>query len=263
MEEEHRNQTTILGENINQNSDENTNQDNIADKAAEKDYLAELIGEGKKFSTIEDAAKALAKKAAHADSFIETLKNEKRALEAELTGAKKVEDILDALNINNKSEEKEDSFETNKFSEDNLRKEVQRLLNEEKEVEKKKVELDKIKTNQTKSWELLSSEFNGIDNAKEIVKTYIGNDTTKANIINQLGSFKPEELVLFLKAYKNNVPSGSTIGSETKLNISEFEMDSKNKGITWEQAKEIRKKNPKLYRSHKFQKLLHSANFKL
>ena len=61
---------------------ENLAPDNEQD---DKDYLSEYVGEGKQFASIEEAAKALAKKAKHADAFIETLKNEKEE-EKRLTG---------------------------------------------------------------------------------------------------------------------------------------------------------------------------------
>ena len=53
------------------------------DEAAitEETFITENIGEGKRWANSEEALKELAKKAIHADRFIDTLKAEKHELE--------------------------------------------------------------------------------------------------------------------------------------------------------------------------------------
>lgn len=249
------NTTTVLGEDINSNSEDNQNTNqNLADQANTEDYLADLVGEGKKYSSMEEAAKALAKKAAHADTFIETLKTEKRTLEEQLSSARKVDDILAALNNTDESQQVINEETVEQKPQQDIKEIVVGLLKEKEDEVKQKQELDKIKINQNKTWELLTKEFNGIDNAKLAVREYINNDSTKANIINQLGSYQPEELVKFLKSQKSD--SFNPTVESTKRSVSEFET---NIGLTWSKAKQVKKENPKLYRSHKFQQMLHKA----
>lgn len=59
-----------------------------------KNYLEELVGEGKKFSS----AEALAKSKAEADQFIERLKLENSGIRQELNSRVKMEEFLDKLN---------------------------------------------------------------------------------------------------------------------------------------------------------------------
>lgn len=62
----------------------------------DKDYLTELVGEGKKFKTPAE----LARGKYEADQFIERLKREQAALREELNSRKRLEDIADLLSPN-------------------------------------------------------------------------------------------------------------------------------------------------------------------
>ena len=63
--------------------------------------IEELVGEGKKYRSVEDLAKAYK----NADQFIETLKTEKRTLEEQYHDAiaknRSIEEIIEALNKQN------------------------------------------------------------------------------------------------------------------------------------------------------------------
>jgi hypothetical protein len=261
--------TTVLGENLETKESEQTATQTTdstvleSNQTSDTDYLSALVGEGKKYSTTEEAAIALAKKAVHADQFIETLKTEKHTLEGQISSAKKVEDILELLNkeadgistISTVLEDIKPNAQEN--GDEDVKATVARIL---KEKEKEAATADKlkvIKENQEKSWNLLAESMGGdLDSAKLAVKDYIGEDTVRAEIINQLGSHKPEELVRFIKAQKSATTLGTTT-SPTKLTVSEFEVG--NSILTWSKAREVKKENLKLYKSHKFQQLLHSA----
>lgn len=81
----------------------------LASHASDKEFsyeafVQENVGEGKKYKTAEEALEALAKKAAHADTFIETLKLEKKGVETEkeqlaarLAEATKIDDLMAIL----------------------------------------------------------------------------------------------------------------------------------------------------------------------
>lgn len=59
----------------------------------QSEMVAALVGEGKKYKTVDDLAKAYI----NADGFIETLKAENRELKERVTAAKTVDDVLDRL----------------------------------------------------------------------------------------------------------------------------------------------------------------------
>jgi predicted kinase len=60
---------------------------------AQAEMVAALVGEGKKYKTVDDLAKAYV----NADSFIETLKAENRELKEKVTAARTVDEVLDRL----------------------------------------------------------------------------------------------------------------------------------------------------------------------
>jgi hypothetical protein len=257
--------TTILGENLETEEQTATQQtDNttqVSDQTETVDYLSTLVGEGKKFSTAEEAVAALAKKAVHADQFIETLKAEKTDLETQMGSAKKVEDILDILNKESDTGFNTQTFETTlsndrsgEDSEEDVGTAVARILKEREEASATATKLKTIKENQDKSWEMLTESLGDLDTAKLAVKNYIEGDIVKAEIINQLGSHKPSELVKFIKSQMNTKDPSTT--TTTRRTVSEFDTNS---SLTWSKAREVKKDNPKLYKSHKFQSLLHSA----
>lgn len=71
------------------------NSDNYdhVDDTGDKDYVAQLVGDGKKFKD----ANALAKGKMQADLFVQKLLAEKRDLEARLTNTQSVEDLIKSL----------------------------------------------------------------------------------------------------------------------------------------------------------------------
>lgn len=252
-------ETTILGEDLSKPSDETVTETPEsfveAQTEQEADYLASLVGEGKKYKTVEEAAKALAKKAVHADQFIETLKTEKQTLEEQISGAKKVEDILALLRQDPEPAaqyQEQTTQETPKASEqaEDVRTAVERLLKEKEEAARTEAEVKKVKENQGKSWEMLASAYGSLDAAKAIVGEYIGGDSVKADVVNKLGSYNPDELVKFMKAQKS-APVANT-SNPSRLNLGEF--DQSGGKMTWDFAQKVKKENPKLYHSHSFQR---------
>lgn len=70
------------------NNDTGTGNDNSGD------YMGQLVGEGKKYATVEEAVKALA----HAQTFIETLKSDNAHLKNELQSRITMEEFLERQN---------------------------------------------------------------------------------------------------------------------------------------------------------------------
>lgn len=77
-------------------TDENplfTNTTNNQEEDTGKDLFAELVGEGKKYKTAQDAAKAIIEK----DRYIAQLQSENHQVRSSLAGEKKIEDFLNQM----------------------------------------------------------------------------------------------------------------------------------------------------------------------
>lgn len=245
--------TTVLGEEMStegNNPQATTDNQSMADQSSQEDYLSLYVGEGKKYSTVEEAAKALAKKAINADKHIEKIQQENEQLRQEQLKAKSVDDILAALNKEEQQKEPEqvvvNQDQPEGLSVDNLDSWYeQRKAQEAKEAEEAK-KVETIKANQNKAWELLSSKVEGLDNAKEVVKQYIGKDPSKADIVNNLGSSDPEAFVKFILAVKQDGVQYSS--DDGTVNMPAMP----DQGLTWSKVKQMEKDNPKLKKDRKW-----------
>jgi hypothetical protein len=240
--------TTILGEEF-----ETTSTDHQSDV----DHLAELVGEGKKYASVEE----LAKSAAHAQRHIETLEIENQGYEIELekarTAATTTEEILAAL----KTQAPATTTEQDPVGGEGLTAETVAQLVEQKLAAKETeaseaVRLAAVKQNQTKSWELLDGHFGNRDEATKAMKAYIGDDSGRREVVNQLGGKDPAALLSVLKEFKPETTMPAVSG-DTEVNLG---FDSGGKQLTWTDAKKLKKDNLKLYNSPQFQaQLLASA----
>jgi len=117
-----------------------------------------------------------------------------------------------------------------------------------------------IKTNQQKAWDLLSKPeaFGSIENAKLAISKYIGDDNSRADIINKLGGYDPAGLSTFLKA---NTTATNVSFSDDDGAISMPITQSTGK-LTWDKVKAAEKENPKLKKDRKWQAFV-SANLEL
>jgi len=231
-------------------------------------FAAENIGEGKKYATTEEAFGALSKKAAHQDTFIETLKLEKEGVEREkgdlenrLKEAKTVDDLLKAV-TDPETETPTGGGNSAQVSKEQITTIVTDLLKAEKEATAVQSQTAVLNANRDKAFESLSKSaeeggFGSEANAKEAILRYVGDDKTKADLINRMGAYQPDSVAGFLKLQLNNSNKMEGLhGSE----MSVTEEHNHNKGkLTWAQAQKIRKENPKLYRSREFQMQLHHS----
>lgn len=216
----------------------------------EQDYLAEFVGEGKKYSTVEDAAKALAKKAVNSDQFIETLKSEKEELrrqyEESLTRSRTVEDILSAMQEKPVVEEPMQQDSKGPVSIDEVLAEIERRNQERVAKETKQKAL-------ADAWDKMSETFGGLDQAKIVVKDYIGNNEARKVLVNTMAVADPEGLVRLLNAKKQDTTFMDDMPSKT------IDTTSAPTGkLTWDIARQVKKDNPKLYNSRAFQQRMHT-----
>lgn len=242
-------ETTILGQPLD---------DAGIDDQLNTDPLAELVGEGKKYATVED----LAKGALHAQQFIETLKVEKHGVETELEQAKlatkTTEEILAALNKDTSTPPA--GSDQPPVNEGLTPEAIAELVKEQlaaKDTEAVQAEkLNKIKQNQVKSWEVLEKHFGSKAEAQRIMKSYVGSNDDRRSVVEQLGGYDPTALLNVLKEHKPNTIMPSVSG-DTELNLG---FDGGAKTLTWTDAKKLKRDNIKIYNSPQFQaQLLASA----
>ena len=246
---------TVLGETVEPAELTTPTNTSSADRQSEQDYLSEWVGEGKKYASLEEAAKALAKKAVNADTFIEVLKREKADMEAELRKAKTMEQIVAELRRQEEPTSTNTSVKTPP-----IRDEVIAVLKDyeaqklQEQADKQRVE--QARQNQTKFWDALTAKVGGDrELAKRLVVNYIGSDQTKRETINMIGATDPDALLVMITSKPETVQflqgaGGGTVGSSGTTSTDT---------LTWSQAQKLRKENPEVYKSRAFQQKLHLA----
>lgn len=265
----------VFGQNLNSDNDEGlAGQIGDADNFSYEDFVQENVGEGKKYATPEEALSELAKKAVHADTFIETLKLEKKGVEtekeqlaAQLADAKKVDDLLELLTQDPNSQNNNGSAQINEANDNTAQPQVinkeeitsmvRDLLHAEKQAEATEASKVVQQGNQDKAWNSLVTAYGGEKAAKQALRAYIGDDKNRADIINRMGSHQPDSVVEFVKLQVKDVPVVSGAGDSALTTPENMNPDSGQ--LTWKKVQQIRKDDPKLYRDRKFQMQVHQA----
>ena len=206
--------------------------------------VTELVGEGKKYKTVDELAKAYK----NADQFIETLKTEKRTVEEQyhdaLAKSRSVEEILAALN-ETKTTIVEKPTQTQVPVD--VRGEVDKVLAERETAAR-------VKATAEASWNELAKLYGDLDKARVAVTEYVGGDPVKAKLVETLGSTNPAEMVKFMSSMKKPIETFTDDGSASKADPNGIPA-----ALTWKLAKDVKKNNPRLFNSMKFQKALHDA----
>lgn len=246
---------TVLGEDLNdakvETPDEETPPTDV------KEYLSELVGEGKKYKTEEDLAKAYS----NADNFIETLKSEKRELEAKMEKSKTIEDVLKAINTPESTPEPGISPEPTPIepaavpepaSEEDISDKIERVLAHKEKI---KTELDNVDS----AWADLDKAYGGRAKAKIAVREFINGDENVKKALDLLGKTNPTKLVEIVTATKKSSVSFID-NNENSQSLNEGVLIGDSNTITWDQVKQIKEKDPKLYNSKAFKQMLHKAD---
>lgn len=132
---------------------EDTNLDGLSTE--DKDYLNELVGDGKKFKTVQD----LAKGKVTSDNFIERLKTELSELRTQLRSRKTVEELLadknsrnvDTTSDNNQQDTGE-NVNTGAPSLKDLESLLDRKLTEKEQLTARQRNLDQVKNTLIDNW---------------------------------------------------------------------------------------------------------------
>lgn len=256
-----------MGLTDNFNKDHNTQpeqgEENSQPENNSADYFEKYVGEGKKFSSPEEAVRALGKKADHADSFIEELKKEKRVLEDQykevLSKVRTQEEIFEA--IYSKEDSPKNSFDSleddkpsepsnNQMSQEDIanlveRKFVERMSQQEAET--------KLKT----TMDNLIETFGSKEEVQTRINDFVGDSDEKKSVLDTLALADPEKLVLLLNSgTKESVNFAREGGSDLP---NKNNGDSKEGELTWSMAKKIRQENPSYFSSIEFQRRLNNA----
>jgi hypothetical protein len=252
------NETVIAGDQEQQKQELTQEEQSFVDSASNSSeldsYLNLYVGEGKKYKTVADLAKAYA----NADVFIETLKREKREVEEELQAEReKFKSLADVLDVFGKKEvvEKPKQESTPKQTEQNLEEVVRQVL--AKEAQQQEVVKKKQETKQR-----LLEAFGSEDKAAEKINSFIKDNPNKKSVVEILATTDPDALIKLLKDEEGNTQPTQQKQVTPTLGGKSASAGTNTSGvlpITWSEARRIRKENPSYYKTHKFQKMLHEA----
>jgi len=219
----------------------------IQDKDQKEEFLDNLVGEGKKYSSANDLAKAYH----HANLHIDELKSD---LDEYKGGKELLNEVLDEIRNSNPEESTpiaaipQASVETQIQTED-----VAKLVSDEF-LKKEKVTLER--ENVQTSFEKLTAIYGSESNAKAAVAKTIGDDAHIKDTIDRLSLSSPDAMVKFITGVTpaNPLVEGNTPGVDASLApiIGAG-------GLTWAQCREIRKDNPKKYASAEFRQSIEAA----
>lgn len=210
----------------------------------QQDYLSKLVGEGKKYQNTD----ALAKAYLNADEHIKTVLEEKRELEEKYKALelqqRTMDDILSAINPpNNTQPTKEPPSQ-----QVDVAALVDQRVKATLEAEKRAATVQAIQTK-------LVADLGGLEKAKEAITNYTKGDKTKESLLDQLVLADYTAALQIIKGATQPNNDGTNFGTETQRQTTPISTT----GLTWKKCEEVRKKDPKLYNSPKFQRAMHEA----
>lgn len=237
----------------------------VADQAP--NYYELLVGEGKKYADQGNLAKGYANLDAHA----RTLLDEKKVLENQLLEmgqkVKTGEDILAAIKGGGTDDAAHQAAlaaaaaQGQPVSKADVATLVAAALDQRDVKHQQQSEVDQIKANQQATWEKLSKIYGSKDKAKVAVGMYCGDDPVKRDTVRQLGSLNPDALVLIMQtAIKPK-------GEQVDFGVADLGADKVPKKVlpnpvgyfTYAESLDVKKNNPKLYKSRQFQTRIHQS----
>lgn len=226
----------------------------------QESFLDQLVGEGKKFSDVEQ----LAKGKIHADEHAKKLESENETLRSTiLEQTEKMDKYLEYLEKQTKTPTKVDSTTESAVSESNtinsvgdsnniedvIRQTVSSVLSKERQ----EVELNKTKETLSKR---LSDTYGNIDEANRVISQLKEEKPYMKDILNQYALHDPDKLISELTNYKKpkaNQAENPLGDISPVVHTDDFDFVSK------EEWKEVFHKNPKEYNTPEFQARLEKS----
>lgn len=224
--------------------------DNNNNPPEPEDYLAELVGDDKKYKTPSELAKAKV----HADKHIDKLIAEKRELEAKYIAstehAKTIQDIIKELQGGKTNESNSTPQNAPQTSPEDINKIIETKLQEVNAAKMREVQKETLKAK-------LTETFNGDFNlASEAIKKYVNGDSDKLIAIDKLLLSDYDDAVELIKK-KSGIDKASFTDTTSTKKVtmpSNFGI-----GLTWSKCEEVRKNDPRRYKSLEFQTAMHKA----
>jgi hypothetical protein len=203
-------------------------------EAEREEFLNQFVGEGKKYKSVEDLAKAYYNIEKHTEIVKRENEEYRNKLQELQAKEKTVEEILEAVAEQPQVETPQPTIDPNQI-EQLVTKTIEKKTQEQIEQEMR-----------MKSKEKLLSAFGDSKTAVEKIKSYVGNDMRKQQIVDTLTATDPDGLVSLLGGNKTvehtpTIPTQPSTRNITPTNIHNLE-------ITWSQAKELRDKDPRAYK---------------
>lgn len=221
-----------------------------------KDLVSELVGDGKKFKTIED----LAQGKLQADIHIKRLEEEARVMRDTLAGAKAIDDVLQAIQAKtsldgnpSKIGEPEDksTLQSPGLSEEQVAKIVAEKMTGFETAKQKDA-------NRVKSNELMTQLFG--EKAKEKFESKASSPALRQALVT-LAETSPAEFISLFEEKKNE----SIVDLSGSKNLNTLNVNTSNSNAepgTQLYYNKLRKEKPKLYYSAAVQLEMHAAALK-
>ena len=209
-----------------------------------------LVGEGKKYKSVEDLAKAYLS----ADDFIEKLKEENTHLRAETEKLSKLDEVLERLEAKSGSPTPDNSGEVgaNSLSASDVAAIVEKTLTGRETATSMK---SNMLSADAKMKEMFGKEAQAIfeeeANTPELKQTYL-----------QLAQVNPDKFIALFSALRATKPTGSQVDSNTStntINLSSVHSNRESDPDCKEYYNKMRKDNPNAYYSSKVQLALQKA----
>lgn len=237
-----------------QSSDQSTTNQTSTTQSTSVDpdsKLALLVGEGRKYKTVEELAKAYV----NVDEFVETLKGENQKLREDVSKAKTLDEVLERLKGTTDTTTTDKGGTTATTSSGLTVQDVTKIVsNTISGMETQRSKETNLKAADAKMKELFGEK------AQEVFDKEAATPAMRDALIN-LASVSPEKFVAMFQPVTNS--AGSQVDSTTSVNTTALNANAGNaRALNPECAefyKELRKKNPAQYYSQAIQTQMHRA----
>ena len=224
-----------------------------ATNAEVSETVSLLVGDGRKYKTIEDLAKAYV----NADGFIEQLKNENQELRSKTVEAKTIDEVLERLQANQSNAAAPTSVAqgsaTSGLSAEDVAKIVQQTVTG--------LETAKAKEGNIKKADAKMKEVFG-DKAVEVYKT-VAKTPELHQAYMKLAEVDPDQFVAMFTKGQASTSQGSQVDSGSSVNTTTTYTSGnnvrENTPGTKEYFSKVRREDPKRYFSQQFQLELNRA----
>jgi hypothetical protein len=217
-----------------------------------KDYLQDFVGEGKKYQSVEEAAKALAKKAVHADALIDNLTKKQDELRSdylrvneELKVRAKLEDLLNHVESKRQQPPSDEPKATGDAHLD-LTKVEELFTRKFQETENQKRERENYSLVESKLKERFGNNF------AEHLKEQIADLGMSPDEVNFMAKKNPKVLIKALGLEQKQTQENLFPSSPRSTQRPEgFKATTGNEKRTWSYYQNMKKTDPKSYFSPK------------